>query len=140
MRGSYMLRSRGRLLIAACLCLTIAACHGSGERAASATAQVWLTAVDMGDYAQSWTAGAPYLQRAVTQAQWDASMNGMRKPLGKVLSRTTRSSKATTCALNDPCVVIETDASFESKQSASETITVMPTQDGQWKVAGYYIK
>ena len=135
-----LLSTRGRLLIASFVCLAIVACKGNGERAATATAQAWLTAIDMGDYAQSWTVAAPYLQRAVTQAQWDASMNGMRKPLGKVLSRTTRSTTATTCALNDPCVVIETDASFENRQTAIETITVMPVSDGQWKVAGYYIK
>lgn len=135
-----MLSTRGRLVIASCLCLAIAACKSSGERAASATAQVWLTAIDMGDYGQSWTVAAPYLQRAVPQAAWDASMTRMRKPLGKVLSRRTKSTKATTCALNDPCVVIETDASFENKQTAVETITVMPVADGQWRVAGYYIK
>jgi hypothetical protein len=135
-----MLSQRRRLTIAACLLLSLAACQGGGERAAGASAQAWLPTVDTGDYAQSWTAAAPYLQRAVPQAAWDASMTHMRKPLGRVLSRTTRSSKATICALNDPCVVIETDAAFENQPTAVETITVMPVADGQWKVAGYYIK
>lgn len=132
--------SFGRLVFAASLGMMIAACQDSGERAARETAQAWLPAIDMGDYAQSWSVAAPYLQRAVPQVAWSASMTKMRAPLGKVLSRTMKNSKAATCALKDPCVVIETDASFENKQAAIETITVMPVADGQWKVAGYYIK
>jgi hypothetical protein len=130
---------RARLLIAASLCLTLVACKTDADRARAA-AQAWLPAIDGGDYAQGWTAGAPYLQRATMQAQWVVSMNRMRQPLGKLLSRTMKSTKATTCALSDPCVVIETDVSFEHSQAATETITVMPAAGGQWKVAGYFIK
>ena len=135
-----MSSTRRLRLIALFTCLTIIACKADGERAATAAAQAWLPAIDAGDYAQGWTAAAPYLQRAATQAEWDAAMNRTRKPLGKLLSRTTRRSTATTCALNDHCVVIETDASFENKETAIETITVMPGPSGHWKVAGYYIK
>ena len=135
-----MSRAWRRLAIAACFCLAAGACNGNGERAATTTAQAWLPAIDAGDYAQSWTAAAPYLQRAVPQTAWGVSMTRMRAPLGKVLSRTTKSTTATTCALNDPCVIIRTDAAFEHKPSATETITVMPGQDGQWRVAGYYIQ
>lgn len=129
------------LLRVAFLCLAIAACRGGGdERAAWATAQAWLPAIDEGDYAQGWTAGAPYLQRAITQEQWVASMHRMRQPLGKVLSRTLTSSQATTCALTNACVVIQTAAAFEHKPAATETITVMPADGGRWQVAGYYIQ
>jgi uncharacterized protein DUF4019 len=135
-----MSSARRRRLIVLFSCLTIVACKADGERAATAAAQAWLQATDAGNYAQAWTGAAPYLQRAVTGAEWDASMDRMRKPLGTVLSRTMKSSKTTTCALNDPCIVIETNASFQNKLTATETITVMPVQDRQWKVAGYYIK
>ena len=133
------MRTSSRLLTTVTLCLTLAACHGD-ERAARASAQAWLPALDSGDYAQSWTVAAPYLQLAVPQTAWNASMSRMRATLVKLMSRSVRLSTATTCALNDPCVVVETDASFEHKPAAVETITVMPAADGHWKVAGYFIQ
>ena len=50
------------------------------------------------------------------------------------------SSQATTCALTNACVVIQTAAAFEHKPAATETITVMPADGGRWQVAGYYIQ
>ena len=37
-------------------------------------------------------------------------------------------------------VVILYDTSFENKKSAVETVTQMIDKDGNWHVAGYYIK
>ena len=37
-------------------------------------------------------------------------------------------------------VVIQMETSFENKASAVETITPMRDSDGEWRVAGYYIK
>ena len=120
--------------------MTVVACRSDGQRAATTTAQTWLSLVDTGSYSQSWTAGAPYLQRVAAEANWEASMNRVRAPLGKMLSRKTRSAKATLTALNDRCVVVTFDTAFENRRSATETVTVMPQTDGQWKVAGYFIQ
>jgi len=132
--------SATRLLVVSLAGLAFVSCKSNAERAATTTAQQWLTLNDAGDYTRSWGDAAPYLQRATTAAQWEASMNRMRKPLGKVLTRTVTTAKATTCALNDPCVVVETNAAFEHEQSARERISVMPGSDGQWRVAGYFIQ
>lgn len=107
---------------------------------ATGAAQSWLSVNDAGQYPQSWTAAAPYLERAAAEKQWEASMNQVRKPLGNVLARRRKSATETTTALGDHCVVIQYDTSFEHKESATETVTVMPEQDGQWKVAGYFIQ
>jgi len=37
-------------------------------------------------------------------------------------------------------VIVQFDTAFENKRSAIETVTVMPQKDGQWKIAGYFIK
>ncbi len=140
-------RSRGpkslftRLLIAGFLSAILAACSGNNDDVrAAAVARSWLELMDAGQYGQAWTAAAPYLQRAVSAEQWSESMSRNRAPLGKMQSRDIRSSKATTCALNNPCIVIEYTVSFEKQPAAIETTTLMPNADGQWKVAGYFIK
>ncbi len=115
-------------------------CQSRAEKNATTAAQSWLSINDAGQYQQSWTAAAPYLERAAAQPQWEASMNKMRKPLGNVLARRKKSAAETTTALGDRCVVVQFDTSFEHKQSATETVTVMPENDGQWKVAGYFIQ
>jgi hypothetical protein len=120
--------------------LALVSCRAAPERVATARAQAWLSTMDAGNYAQGWAAAAPYLQRAAPKEQWEVSMNRVRAPLGRVLSRTTRSATATRTAYNDPCVIVELDTAFEHKPSAVETVTLMPAPDGEWKVAGYYIK
>jgi hypothetical protein len=132
--------ARALALIAALGCLVLGACDRNGEKAATASAYAWLPTVDAGDYSQSWANAAPYLQHAATQSAWEASMNKMRAPLGKVLSRTTTSAVATRTALNDPCVIVKVETAFEHRPAATETITVMPANDAQWKVAGYFIQ
>jgi len=121
-------------------CVVFVACRSSAEGAATTAAQVWLAVNDTGNYSQSWTAAAAYLQHAAAEKQWEASMLQTRQPLGKLLSRKKKSATETTTALGDRCVVVEYDASFENRPSAIETVTVMPEKDGQWKVAGYFIK
>lgn len=129
-----------KLTIVLVACLTLLGCQHRAEKNATSAAQSWLSINDAGQYPQSWTAAAPYLERAAAQPQWEASMNKMRKPLGNVLARRKKSAAETTTALGDSCVVIQFDTSFEHKQSATETVTVMPENDGQWKVAGYFIQ
>ena len=131
---------RSSILIGVLGCLALGACDRHGETAATASAHTWLSTVDAGDYSQSWASAAPYLQHAASEAAWEASMNRMRAPLGKVLSRTITSTTATRTALNDPCVIVKVATAFEHKPSAIETITVMPVTDAQWKVAGYFIQ
>jgi len=120
--------------------LALSACDRHGETAATASAHAWLSTVDAGNYSQSWADAAPYLQHAATEAAWEASMSRMRAPLGKVLSRTTKSAVATHTDLDDPCVIVKVETAFEHRPSAIETITVMPGKDAQWKVAGYFIQ
>ena len=130
-----------RLLIAGCLGAIVGSCSGNNDDVrAAAVARSWLELMDAGQYGQAWTAAAPYLQRAVSAEQWSESMSRNRAPLGKMQSREIRSSKATICALNNPCIVVEYTASFEKEPAAIETTTLIPNADGKWKVAGYYIK
>jgi hypothetical protein len=127
-------------LLALLVSFTLSSCRNSAEKEASAVAQASLSVIDAGDYAKSWNTGAAYLQRAAAEKQWEASMDGMRKPLGRVLSREIKSAKTSTTAVGDRCVVVEFDTAFENKSAAVETVTLLPEKDGQWRVAGYFIQ
>ena len=99
--------------------------------------------VDGGEYAHSWDEAAEYFKGAITREQWGQSLQGVRKPLGKVISREVKSKTYTTSLPGAPdgeYVVIQFETSFEHKKSAVETVTPMIDTDGKWRVSGYYIK
>jgi Protein of unknown function (DUF4019) len=37
-------------------------------------------------------------------------------------------------------VIAQYDTSFEKKESAVETVTMMKDKDGSWRAAGYFIR
>jgi hypothetical protein len=110
---------------------------------AIASAQSWLKIVDDGQYEQSWSQAAEFFRKNVSREQWMTALNGVRKPLGKVISRKVQNSTYTTTLPGAPdgqYVVIQFETSFENKQNAVETVTPMLDSDGQWRVSGYYIR
>jgi Protein of unknown function (DUF4019) len=112
-------------------------------KAAAASADKWLALVDDGKYAQSWREAAVYFRAAVTETNWVTSLNGVRKPLGKVGSRkagTTLEANSLPGAPDGKYVALQFDTSFENKKSAVETVTCVLEKGGKWKVAGYFIK
>ena len=132
-------------VLSAALFVGCAFAEGQGEEveAAVEAAEAWLALVDEGKYDESWSKAASYFRQAVDKATWRQQMVGVREPLGKKLRRSVRSSKYVTSAPGAPdgeYVVIQTDAQFENKSSAVETVTPMRDSDGRWRVSGYYIK
>lgn len=107
------------------------------------SAETWLSGIDQGNYAESWQDAAPIFQKAVTAAAWENSMNNFRKPLGDLQSRQLISAQRVAQLPGVPdgqYVVMQFVTSFVNKQSAVETVTVGPLQDGKWKASGYFIK
>ena len=114
----------------------------SKETTAQESAGKWLDLIDRAQYSESWSQTAPYFQNNVTQSQWQSTVQGVREPLGKVLSREVASTQYETSLPGTPdgeYVVIQYNTSFENRQLAVETVTPMLTTDGVWQVAGYYI-
>ena len=113
------------------------------EKAAVLAAEKWLAIIDKGQYDESWKQAAGFFKNAVKQDQWVQSLQAVRKPLGKLISRQVKSRKYTTSLPGAPdgeYVVIEFETSFKNKTSAVETVTPMMERDGSWRVSGYYIK
>lgn len=113
------------------------------EKAAVSAAENWLSLVDQGKYADSWTQAAEYFKQAVSQNQWEQSLEAARKPLGQLVSRQVQSAvykKSLPGAPDGEYVVISFETSFSNKKSATETVTPMLEKDGHWRVSGYFIK
>ena len=114
-----------------------------GEQAAQAAAEAWLAKIDAGSYGESWKDASAYFEGAVKEDAWTASLDGARKPLGKLVSRkldSAHASKELPGAPDGNYVVLQFDTSFENKKAAVETVTFVEEKDGQWKAAGYLIK
>ena len=115
----------------------------ASEKAAVSAADAWLRRVDAGQYRASWDDAARLFKNAVSTADWERSLNGVRSPLGKVVSRKVASRMYTESLPGAPdgkYVVIQYQTSFENKNAAIETVTPMLDGDGRWRVSGYFIK
>jgi hypothetical protein len=123
--------------------ITAIAQDSDKEKKAVSAAEKWLSMVDEGKYSDSWQGAAEYLRNAISQEQWNRSLQAVRKPLGKIVSRQMKTATYRTSLPGAPdgeYVVIKFDTSFENKKAAIETVTPMMDQDGTWRVSGYYIK
>ena len=113
------------------------------EKTAVAAAEQWLSLVDEGKYDQSWKEAAKYFKNAVSQDKWHQSLQAVRSPLGKLISRKMKTQVYKTSLPGAPdgeYVVIQFETSFKNKKAAVETVTPMMDEDGVWRVSGYYIK
>ena len=113
------------------------------EKTAVAAAEQWLSLVDEGKYDQSWKEAAKYFKNAVSQDKWYQSLQAVRNPLGKLISRKVKTQVYKTTLPGAPdgeYVVIQFETSFKNKKAAVETVTPMMDEDGVWRVSGYYIK
>ena len=140
-----MVRRIGCLIVVAMafLALTAIAEDSEKENAAALAAEKWLSMVDEGKYSDSWDEAVVYFKNAIKQEQLNQSLQAVRKPLGKLVSRQMKSATYETSLPGAPdgeYVVILFDTSFENKKAAIETVTPMMDKDGKWRVSGYYIK
>ena len=124
------------------------------EDAAQAAAESWLRLVDGGDYSASWDRAAKVFKGAVKQTDWGEMAEGVRTPLGKLVSRKLKSREYTekgpttrviggrvyTWSGHGKCVIIQYDAVFANKASAVETVIPIPDSEGVWRVSGYSIR
>lgn len=113
------------------------------EKAAIESARAWIELIDSEKYADSWNEAAEYFKSTIDKDKWQQTIQPVRNPLGKTISRELKSQRYTTsfpCAPDGEYVVIQYKTSFENKKDAIETITPMLDKDGKWRVSGYYIK
>ena len=106
-------------------------------------AQSWLELIDAGEYSRSWEASSAFFRTVVAEANWIAALQATRQPLGVRIHREqTASQKATSLpgAPDSEYRILLFTTEFAEKKAAHETLTLMREPDGQWRVAGYFIK
>ena len=117
--------------------------NGRVPQVALDSAQKWLRIIDNGDYEKGWEQSASFFKTVVGREQFIKSIEPVRTPLGKVISREVESKQYTKTVPGAPdgeYVIIEFETSFENKKAAIETVIAMLDEDGSWRIAGYYIK
>ena len=113
------------------------------EEVAVSSARFWLSLIDYGRYSSSWQKASAYFRGAVTEKSWTASMEGFRKPLGKLVSRElvkVQESSSLPGAPDGKYMVMSFKTVFEQKKSAVETATFALDKDQKWRAAGYFIR
>lgn len=113
------------------------------EKTVLTGAAAWLGLIDNGQYSESWKEASSYFQNAVPEQRWAASLEVVRKPLGRLISRRIVKSQEANSLPGAPdgrYVVMSFSTEFEHKKSAVETVTFMLDEDGAWRAAGYFIR
>lgn len=135
------------------LCLAALSCKKSGEKPAgmhemqvnegAASAEMWIKLVDSEKYSDSWSSASVIFRNSVAKDKWVEKVSGVRKPIGKVISRNTASKEFQTSLPGVPdgeYVVIKYRSVFEKKKTTVELVTSAKDPDGVWRVAGYFVK
>ena len=114
------------------------------EKQAKIAAIKWLKKIDNGNYLESWDSADKYFQNQIQKERWSAALNASRLPLGKLTSKRTLSSSDYKSELpgapDGNYYVFTYNTSYEKKNIAQETLTLIQTYQGEWKVVGFFIK
>ncbi len=105
-------------------------------------AQQWLALVDSGDYGQSWDNADALFQQKISRQQWESTLGG-GSAYGSVVSRQLTSATPDNNIPAAPAgkfVVIQFHTKFANSPALIETITLTQEPNGQWRVAGYFVK
>jgi hypothetical protein len=109
---------------------------------AGPSGEAWVKLIDGGKYAETWREASSYFRSRVPEQQWVGVVQGVRGPLGALVTRKQKSitfAKTLPGAPDGNYAVMVYETSFQNKASAVETLTVMA--DGEkWRVAGYFIR
>lgn len=135
------------LILAFSLCAVGAAesytVSNESKEAVQGAAQAWLRLIDQKDYAASYETASAYFKAMVTKEQWLAQAGVARKPLGGLVSRKLREHQYAATLPGAPdgeYCVLTFEAALSRKAKATETVTMIKEQDGQWRAAGYFVR
>ena len=113
------------------------------KRDATKAAETWLKLLNSAKFAASWKEASPYFQKQVAEEQWIKQITDKYSKGGKVKARKLISSNYAKSLPNLPegeYFILRFTTSFEQKPNSTETLLIMRTSDGTWKIAGYFIK
>ena len=113
------------------------------DKATVAAGEKWLALIDSGTAGQAWDLASPHLKASVTRAKFVSGMRDMRKPFGKLVSRTAAQfarAHSMPGAPDGDYAIVQYEVAFANGKKGSELLTWVLGSDEQWRVAGYYIR
>jgi len=111
--------------------------------AATVAAKEFLGQIDADQYDASWRISAELLKKRVSLEEWHEQLAKIRDALGTQVKREQSDISYATTAKDSPdgeYIQIFYDSRFSKNAKVKETVTVMLEEDGQWRVAGYFVK
>jgi len=102
----------------------------------------WLALVDSGQYDETWEIASPLLKSKVSKEKWNDGLQNLRKPLGKLVSRTPEKFARAHQLPGAPAgdyVIVEYTSTFENGKHP-EQLTWSLEKDDIWRVSGYFIR
>ncbi len=118
---------------------------GGGERieAGARVADLWLAELDQGRYVDGWDQASSLFKGDWPRARWQSFLDAARRPLGHTVSRRLARGQFATVLpgmTQGEYVLVQFETSFAFQQTALETVTLLLEADGQWRVAGYFVR
>jgi predicted Ser/Thr protein kinase/type II secretory pathway pseudopilin PulG len=98
--------------------------------------QFW-EALELGDYRRAWEKAAPYFKNDISVEEWVSRMEKIRKPLGRAVDIRQLSQVFLNPLARFEQKILKT---FDSQQTATETVVCAVQPDGEWRVEKYDIQ
>ena len=130
-----------RSIFALTLIILSSTIANADQSAALTAAKAWLALVDAGEYQQSWLTANKTLKEQSEKEEWANYLKAIRKPFGKVISRSVTRSRTVSQIQGMPDGEYF-QVQFEVKplnRTGMERMTVAK-ESGSWKVAGYMVR
>ncbi|MCF8043967.1 MAG: DUF4019 domain-containing protein [Desulfarculaceae bacterium] len=134
------------LMLLALLGLCLAGSSWAGDSQdllAQSQAKHWLGLLDKGNYDDAYRQAAPVLQQAVTPAKWRQMMIQLAAKTGPSKGRKLLHGRATQDLPGAPknkYYIAVFEPNFARQPKLLEQVALILGSNGQWRVAGYYLK
>lgn len=109
---------------------------------ARVAAMGFLHLIDAEEYAESWQIAADLMKEKVNKQEWIEKLTRARTLSGTLIERSEEDVSYSTTAKDSPdgeYISLTFASKYQRAESVTEFVTVM-LEDGQWKVAGYFIQ
>lgn len=106
-------------------------------------ASEFLYLVDTEEYAKSWDLTSKHLKDMLSQSAWNEKIAQIRSFLGPIVERVEHEMTYTDSASDVPSgayVILTFVSRFESREKVIEKLTLMLADNGEWQVAGYFLR
>jgi DNA-binding CsgD family transcriptional regulator len=122
--------------------VALSASSSASDRASAASGEEWAKLLDAQRWADSWKSSGGAFRSKLTEADWIATIQPLRRQLGSVSSRSVKSVSSASSLPGAPdgeYKIVQFATVFANKPDAIETV-VLTHENSTWKVNGYFIR